>query len=73
MEEVVYGQKGGINSKFGLTSTEILEAYELMEDTDLVKYLTMIHFHIGSAMNSIKPLKKALKGNQDIFMLNLKI
>ena len=34
MEEVVLGKSGGINSKFGLTSTEILEAYELMEDNE---------------------------------------
>ena len=57
----LWAKSGGINSKFGLTSTEILEAYELMEDNNIVKYLTMIHFHIGSAMNSIKPLKKALR------------
>ena len=47
----LWAKSGGINSKFGLTSTEILEAYELMEEHDLVKYLTMIPFHIGSAMN----------------------
>ncbi|CAM3856012.1 biosynthetic arginine decarboxylase [Arcobacter cloacae] len=63
----LWAKSGGINSKFGLTSTEILEAYELMEDTDLVKYLTMIHFHIGSAMNSIKPLKKALRESGHIY------
>ena len=57
----LWAKSGGINSKFGLTSTEILEAYELMEENNVVKYLTMIHFHIGSAMNSIKPLKKALR------------
>jgi arginine decarboxylase len=57
----LWAKSGGINSKFGLTSTEILEAYELMEENNIVKYLTMTHFHIGSAMNSIKPLKKALR------------
>ena len=57
----LWAKSGGINSKFGLTSTEILEAYELMEENNIVQYLTMIHFHIGSAMNSIKPLKKALR------------
>ena len=57
----LWAKSGGINSKFGLTSTEILEAFELMVDNNMVKYLTMVHFHIGSAMNSIKPLKKALR------------
>ncbi|MCT7567613.1 biosynthetic arginine decarboxylase [Aliarcobacter butzleri] len=63
----LWAKSGGINSKFGLTSTEILEAYELMEENDLVDYLTMIHFHIGSAMNSIKPLKKALRESGHIY------
>ncbi len=63
----LWAKSGGINSKFGLTSTEILEAYELMEDNSIVKYLTMIHFHIGSAMNSIKPLKKALRESGHIY------
>lgn len=63
----LWAKSGGINSKFGLTSTEILEAYELMEENDLVNYLTMIHFHIGSAMNSIKPLKKALRESGHIY------
>ncbi|MDD2888767.1 MAG: biosynthetic arginine decarboxylase [Aliarcobacter sp.] len=63
----LWAKSGGINSKFGLTSTEILEAYELMEDNNLVKHLTMIHFHIGSAMNSIKPLKKALRESGHIY------
>lgn len=63
----LWAKSGGINSKFGLTSTEILEAYELMEDNNIVNYLTMIHFHIGSAMNSIKPLKKALRESGHIY------
>ena len=63
----LWAKSGGINSKFGLTSTEILEAYELMEENDIVNYLTMIHFHIGSAMNSIKPLKKALRESGHIY------
>jgi arginine decarboxylase len=63
----MWAKSGGINSKFGLTSTEILEAFELMEDNNIVNHLTMIHFHIGSAMNSIKPLKKALRESGHIY------
>jgi len=57
----IWAKSGGINSKFGLTSTEILQAYRLIATNNMSEYLTMIHFHIGSAMNSIKPLKKALR------------
>jgi arginine decarboxylase len=63
----IWAKSAGINSKFGLTSTEILEAFEVMKTNNMVKYLTMIHFHIGSAMNSIKPLKKALRESGHIY------
>lgn len=63
----VWAKSGGIDSKFGLSSTEILEAYEMLEENDLKEQLTMIHFHIGSAMTSIKPLKKALKESGHIY------
>jgi arginine decarboxylase len=63
----VWAKSGGIDSKFGLSSTEILEAYETLKEHDMTKYLYMIHFHIGSAMTSIKPLKKALKESGHIY------
>lgn len=56
-----WAKSGGIDAKFGLSSTEILEAFEMLEENDLTDILTMIHFHIGSSMNTIKPLKNALK------------
>ncbi|AXH10004.1 arginine decarboxylase [Malaciobacter halophilus] len=62
-----WAKSGGIDSKFGLSSTEILEAYDQLEKNNLCEYLTMIHFHIGSSMNSIKPLKNALKESGHIY------
>lgn len=63
----VWAKSGGIDSKFGLSSTEILEAYEMLEENNLKEQLTMIHFHIGSSMTNIKPLKKALKESGHIY------
>ena len=63
----VWAKSGGIDSKFGLSSTEILEAYEMLKKNKLIDYLTMIHFHIGSSMTNIKPLKKALKESGHIY------
>ncbi|MGM0519069.1 MAG: biosynthetic arginine decarboxylase [Campylobacterota bacterium] len=63
----LWAKSGGINSKFGLTSTEILEAFEVLKKDNLLEFLTMIHFHIGSSMQSIKPLKKALKESGHIY------
>jgi arginine decarboxylase len=62
-----WAKSGGINSKFGLSSTEILKAYEIITKHNLIDQLTMLHFHIGSAMNTISPLKKALKEAGNIY------
>lgn len=57
----IWAKSGGINSKFGLTSTELLEAINLLKSSNLLLQFTMIHFHIGSQISDISPLKKALR------------
>ena len=56
----VWAKSGGINSKFGLTATELSVAVNLLKENDLIEQFTMIHFHIGSQIDEIHPLKKAL-------------
>jgi len=63
----VWAKSGGYSSKFGLTSTELLEAYEMLKKHDLLDKLWMIHFHIGSQMSDIAPLKKALREAGNIY------
>jgi arginine decarboxylase len=63
----LWAKSGGINSKFGLTSTELLEAMNLMKKHNLLDRFTMIHFHIGSQITNIAPLKKALKEAGNIY------
>ena len=63
----VWGKSGGINAKFGLTSTELLEAIRRLEDSKLLAQFTMIHFHIGSQISDISPLKKALREVGNIY------
>ncbi|MBD3794130.1 MAG: biosynthetic arginine decarboxylase, partial [Campylobacterales bacterium] len=48
-------------------STELLEAYEMIKDHNLLNQLWMIHFHIGSQMGEIAPLKKALREVGNIY------
>lgn len=62
-----WAKSGGIDSKFGLTSTEIIEAINLLKQNDLLKYFTMLHFHIGSQMSDIAPIKKALREAGNIY------
>jgi arginine decarboxylase len=63
----MWAKSGGYSSKFGLTSTELLEAYEILKEHTLLKNLWMIHFHIGSQMGDIAPLKKALREAGNIY------
>jgi arginine decarboxylase len=63
----IWAKSGGYSSKFGLTSTELLEAYEMMKRESILDNLYMIHFHIGSQMGDIAPLKKALREAGNIY------
>ena len=51
----------GENSKFGLTSTELLHALDLINKAGLGGTLSMLHFHIGSQITAIKRFKNALR------------
>lgn len=63
----VWAKSGGINSKFGLTSNELLEAVNMLKNSNLISQFTMIHFHIGSQISDISPLKKALREAGNIY------
>lgn len=62
-----WAKSGGINSKFGLTSTELIEAVKILKDNSLLDKFTMIHFHIGSQITEISPVKKALREAGNIY------
>ena len=63
----IWAKSGGINSKFGLTATELVEAIYLLQKNKLLEQFTMIHFHIGSQISDIAPLKKALREAGNIY------
>jgi len=63
----IWAKSGGMDAKFGLTSTEIIEAVALMQEANIIDSLTMIHFHIGSQMSDIAPLKRALRESGNIY------
>ena len=63
----IWAKSGGIESKFGLSSTEIIEAVEILKKEKLIDKLKMIHFHIGSQINDISPLKKAIRESGNIY------
>jgi arginine decarboxylase len=63
----IWAKSGGYSSKFGLTSTELLEVFEILKEHTLLANLWMVHFHIGSQMGDIAPLKKALREAGNIY------
>ncbi|MDH6311640.1 arginine decarboxylase [Parabacteroides sp. PFB2-10] len=52
---------GGDGSKFGLNSSELLEALEFIEKNKMEDCLRLIHFHIGSQVTKIRRIKNALR------------
>jgi arginine decarboxylase len=50
----------GYRSKFGLTLTEVLEAFEFLKSKGYEDCLQMTHFHMGSQVSSIRKIKDAL-------------
>jgi len=52
---------GGDVSKFGLSSSELLEALDFLEKNKLEDCLKLIHFHIGSQVTKIRRIKNALR------------
>lgn len=54
-------ESGGDISKFGLTSSELLDALDFIEKNKLGDCLKLIHFHIGSQVTKIRRIKIALR------------
>jgi arginine decarboxylase len=52
---------GGDASKFGLTSSELLEALDILEKKDMKDCLKLVHFHIGSQVTKIRRIKLAMR------------
>ncbi|MEN9443332.1 MAG: hypothetical protein RIS47_222, partial [Bacteroidota bacterium] len=54
-------ESGGDGSKFGLTSSELLDAMKYLEENAMQDCLKLIHFHIGSQVTKIRRIKNALR------------
>ena len=54
-------ESGGDASKFGLTSSELLEALRILDEKGLHDSLRLIHFHIGSQITKIRRIQTALR------------
>lgn len=56
-----WAESGGENAKFGLSTTELLVATDLLRRENLGHVLKLLHFHIGSQVPDILTIKKAVQ------------
>ncbi len=54
-------KSGGEQSKFGLTTTELLHAIKMLREAGMIDLLRVLHFHIGSQITQIKRVKAGVK------------
>jgi arginine decarboxylase len=59
---------GGDVSKFGLTSSELLEAMDFLEKNKIKDCLRLVHFHIGSQVTKIRRIKVALREASEFYV-----
>jgi len=52
---------GGDASKFGLSSSELIDALDYLHKNKMEDCLKLIHFHIGSQVTKIRRIKNALR------------
>ncbi|MCH2694347.1 MAG: biosynthetic arginine decarboxylase [Acidobacteriia bacterium] len=58
----------GYQSKFGLTSTEVLEALNYLSSRKMSKCLNLLHFHLGSQVTDIQKVKRAITESARVYV-----
>lgn len=56
-----WATSGGEHAKFGLSTSEILEAIEILRQAGVDQSFKLLHFHIGSQIPDILTIKRAVR------------
>jgi arginine decarboxylase len=56
-----WATSGGENAKFGLSTSEVMEAAELLKSRQMEDCLKLMHFHIGSQIPDVQTVKRAVR------------
>jgi arginine decarboxylase len=56
-----WSPSGGENAKFGLSTTNLVAASELLKAQGLAHCLKLVHFHVGSQVPDISTIKRAVR------------
>lgn len=63
-----WAKSAGDRAKFGLSTAEIVELVDKLRAADMLDTLLLLHFHIGSQISSIIPIKNALQEASNIYV-----
>jgi arginine decarboxylase len=61
-------ESSGHDSKFGLSSDELVRAIDRLRSEDMLDCMTLLHFHIGSQITTIRAHKEALREAMRIYV-----
>ncbi len=58
----------GDRAKFGLTASEIVEVVDRLQQDEMLDCLQLLHYHAGSQLSSIIPVKQAIREAANIYV-----
>src|SRR2546428_4472016 len=56
-----WSPSGGENAKFGLDTTNLVAASQILKDAGFAHCLKLVHFHVGSQVPDISTIKRAVR------------
>lgn len=63
-----WADSAGDRAKFGLTMSEIVQVVDELQARDMLDCLKLLHFHLGSQVSSIIPVKNAMREAAQIYV-----
>tara|TARA_Y100000590_G_scaffold470711_1_gene668287 strand:+ start:139491 stop:141401 length:1911 start_codon:yes stop_codon:yes gene_type:complete len=62
-----WADSGGERAKFGLTTTELIQAVEILEKRNFMDCTKLLHFHLGSQITDIRNVKDAISEGARVY------
>lgn len=56
-----WATSGGENAKFGLSTSDLMSASEMLKEAGLAHCMRLVHFHVGSQVPDIGTIKRAVR------------
>ena len=63
----LWEKSGGFASKFGLSTHQLLQSLERLDEAGLGQQVALLHFHIGSQVTEIRKIKTAVREGSRIY------